>query len=134
MTEPALPSTLPKRTATNRVRLFCERDCKSISHTRFEAPITLLGFTALSVEISTNLFTPARSAASTRMRVPTMLLRIASRGITSSSGTCLCAAAWNTTCGRKRWNAISMPSASLMSATTACSGRSGYRAASSCCR
>ena len=43
---------------SKRVLLFCERLCSSISHTRFEAPMTLVGFTALSVEMSTNLLTP----------------------------------------------------------------------------
>ena len=59
MTLPLLPSTLPKRTATKSVlglRRFII--CTTISHRRLEAPMMLVGFTALSVEISTNFFTP----------------------------------------------------------------------------
>ena len=125
-TEPSLPSTLPKRTAAKRVWLRPERLCMSISHTRLAAPITLVGFTALSVEMSTNLPTQCRSAASSRLRVPTTLFSTASRGLASSSGTCLCAAAWNTTVGRNLAKACSTASASRMSATTACMASDGY--------
>src|SRR3974377_1609609 len=58
---------------------------------------TLVGLTALSVEIITKASTLARSASSTRVRVPKMLFLIASPGLISIIGTCLCAAAWNTT-------------------------------------
>ena len=133
MTEPSLPSTLPKRTATNRVALCCERLWRIISQTRFETPMMLAGFTALSLEMSTNLPTPLRSASCTRLRVPTMLLSTASRGFASSTGTCLCAAACSTSVGRKRWNAASRPSRSRMSQTTGCTGSPGRWAISSWC-
>ena len=53
-----------------------------------------VGFTALSVEISTNFFTPLWTAACAVFHVPNTLFLIASLGLTSISGTCLCAAAW----------------------------------------
>ena len=54
ITLPLLPSTLPKRTAIYFVRLCPFMDCTTISHTRLEAPITLVGFTALSEEMRMN--------------------------------------------------------------------------------
>ena len=36
--------------------------CTTISHRRLDAPMMLVGFTALSVEISTKRFTPCRAA------------------------------------------------------------------------
>ena len=59
----------------------------------FVAPIMLLGFTALSVEMRTNDSTPFATAASASTRVPSTLLRTASRDHPSSIGTCLYAAA-----------------------------------------
>ena len=59
----------------------------------------LVGFTALSVEIITNSCTPYSSASSANCRVPSTLFLIASPGLYSIIGTCLCAAAWNTTVG-----------------------------------
>src|SRR5882724_2578141 len=53
ITLPLEPSTLPKRTAMKRVAWPCIASCdKAISAARLLAPITLLGLTALSVEIS----------------------------------------------------------------------------------
>ena len=92
ITEPFEPSTLPKRTATNSVRgasagrdrspgcaPVCESMrgstdssperatlsivCTIISQRRLEAPITFVGFTALSVEISRKRRHPWASAA-----------------------------------------------------------------------
>ncbi len=67
---------------------------------RLEAPITELGRTALSVEMNTSRSTPMVLQALTTLRVPSELVRIASPGCASRIGTCLCAAAWNTTSGR----------------------------------
>ncbi len=68
-TEPEEPRTLPKRTIVNRVPVsFCfDRTCRIISAKRFEAPIVLVGRTALSVEINTNVSTwEAIAALATR--------------------------------------------------------------------
>jgi hypothetical protein len=70
----------------------------SASH--LDAPITLEGLTALSVEMNTKRSTPVATAASTTFRVPNTLVADASTGWASSTGTCLWAAAWKTTCGR----------------------------------
>ena len=104
MTDPLLPSTLPKRTAQNSVELprrFAPSAlaCISISQMRFVAPITLVGLTALSVEISTNFSAMYFSDSSMHTSVPRQLLNSASFAASSIRGTCLCAAAWNTTCG-----------------------------------
>ena len=53
----------------------------------------LVGLTALSVEIMTNFCTPCSSASSASSRVPSTLFLIASPGLYSIIGTCLCAAA-----------------------------------------
>ena len=72
----------------------------TISHMRLDAPITFVGFTALSVEIRRKRFAPNSDAASATFSVPNTLFFIASAGESSISGTCLCAAAWNTSSGR----------------------------------
>ena len=52
MTLPLEPSTLPKRTAVKIGLRTCGRNsCTTISPMRFVAPMTLVGFTALSVEM-----------------------------------------------------------------------------------
>ena len=56
----------------------------------------LVGRTALSVEMSTRCSTPNSAASSATFRVPRTLLVTASAMFASISGTCLCAAAWNT--------------------------------------
>ena len=63
----------------------------SIAHSAsaLDAPITVSGETALSVETSTNRFVLASPAAAATMRVATALLRTASIGFSSISGTCL---------------------------------------------
>src|SRR2546423_1793672 len=100
-TDPDEPRTLPKRTVAKRV---CSKRCcaASTAHSAsvFEAPITVAGLTALSVETSTKRFTPVSPAAAAAIRVATALLRTASTGFSSISGTCLYAAAWKTTAGR----------------------------------
>ena len=65
ITLPLEPSTLPKRTAMNRVAGCSAASAEiTISAARLVAPITLVGFTALSVLISTKRSTPASAAAS----------------------------------------------------------------------
>jgi hypothetical protein len=58
ITLPALPSTLPNLTVSNCVRgAICCNAWQAISARRLLAPITLVGLTALSVEISTKWLT-----------------------------------------------------------------------------
>ena len=105
-TDPVLPSTLPNRTVTQRIAAPPARTAATssawqyISANRLLAPITLLGFTALSVEISTIARAPAARAASATCRVPTVLVSRSSPGFASPIGTCFSAAAWNTRSGR----------------------------------
>ena len=99
MTLPWLPSTLPKRTATHFISVLPAKVWMSISQMRLVQPITLVGFTALSVESCTNRSTSCSLALTSRFLVPRTLFLTASAGLTSISGTCLCAAAWNTTVG-----------------------------------
>ena len=91
MTEPDEPSTLPKRTATKRVLTSGLWPSVSMIHSQsaFDWPITVFGATALSVEISTNTSTPASAATCASVRVASELLRTASSGFDSISGTCL---------------------------------------------
>ena len=70
-----------------------------LSVTLFVAPITFAGFTALSVEMLTKRLTPKSIAVFATLYVPKMLFLTASFGLSSISGTCLCAAAWKTTVG-----------------------------------
>ena len=104
MTEPWLPSTLPKRTAAKTVeRLVWARAWISSSHSRLVAPMTLVGLTALSVETRMQWLQPSSSARRQTTQVPSTLFSTASRALSSMSGTCLWAAAWKTTLGRYRW-------------------------------
>ena len=94
-TEPEESSTLPKRTMQKRVCV--ERSCNACnasSAKRLVAPITLVGFTALSVEISTNVSTRHSSAACAVFQVLNTLLYTPSMMFCSTMGTCLYAAAW----------------------------------------
>ena len=81
------------------VQLTRSMACTTISHSRLLAPMMLVGFTALSVLMSTNRRAPYFRAANAVLYVPSTLLLMASLGLPSISGTCLCAAAWNTTSG-----------------------------------
>ena len=65
-----------------------------ISQIRFEAPMMFVGFTALSVEIMTKRSVPYIAAAMAVLKVPNTLFLMASHGLSSIRGTCLCAAAW----------------------------------------
>ena len=62
--------------------------------------MTLEGCTALSDEISRKRLTPTEAEASITLSVPKTFVRAASTGWSSSTGTCLWAAAWSTTSGR----------------------------------
>ena len=86
MTLPFEPSTLPKRTAENTVLDVRAYSCTTISPMRFVAPMTLVGFTALSVEMKMKRAAPNASAAFTTFKVPNTLLCSASRGHASMSG------------------------------------------------
>ena len=104
-TEPVLPSTLPKRTVMQRMprpeaRAAMSSAWQYISASRLEAPITEVGLTALSVEISTIARAPTPRAASATWRVPATLVSSPSSGLASTIGTCFSAAAWNTSSGR----------------------------------
>ena len=77
--------------------------------------MTLDGRTALSDEISKNRVTPTAADASITLSVPNTLVRAASTGWSSSTGTCLWAAVWSTTSGRYRSNTSKSVSRSLMS-------------------
>ena len=66
-TEPQLPNTLPKRTATNSVLLSLLAAWTIISAMRLVAPMTLVGLMALSVEIMTKRFTPYSIATCTTL-------------------------------------------------------------------
>ena len=95
---------------------------------RLVAPITELGRTALSVEMSTRRSAPTASAMRATFCVPKTLFFTASSGASSMSGTCLWAAAWKMISGRKRLPSRMIRSGSRMSATSARTMRSGYSA------
>ena len=59
------------------------------SASAFDAPMTVAGATALSVETSTNRLTPVSPAIRAMSRVAIALLRTASTGLSSISPTCL---------------------------------------------
>ena len=87
--------------------------------------MTLVGLTALSVEIITNASTPLSMASSTRVLVPKTLFLTASPGLASIIGTCLCAAAWKTTSGECRTKTVRRRAASVMLATHGIMSASG---------
>jgi hypothetical protein len=95
--EPEDPNTLPNLTIVNFVLIGLLEskaiDCNIISANRFDAPIILVGLTALSVEIKTKVSTRVSMAALTHDKVPKMLFLTPSKGFSSTRGTCLYAAA-----------------------------------------
>ena len=99
--DPRLPSTLPKRTDANRVGLRGVEGQHDLGQP-FRGAETEIGSAALSVQISTNALVPACTAASARFFVPSTFVFTPSHGCCSSSGRCLCAAAWKTMSGRPR--------------------------------
>ena len=99
ITDPLEPRTLPNRHAARIVRPL--RLCMLAAVTRrsaisLEVPMTLVGLTALSDEVSRNRSTPAANAAWMRCCVPMMFVWIAARGARSHRPTCFSAAAWMT--------------------------------------
>src|SRR5215831_1860935 len=106
-TDPFDASTLPKRTAINRmvrrppfpVSALRAKSLSSawqyISAKRLEAPSTETGSIALSVEITTMAAAPAAAAASATLTEPNTLVLTPSPQSRSNSGTCLSAAAWD---------------------------------------
>ena len=97
--DPRLPRTLPKRTEASVTGPPAARWTTS-SASRLLAPSTEVGSAALSVEMRTKRLVPCRIAASSTFWVPCTLDFTASHGWRSSSGRCLCAAAWKTSSGR----------------------------------
>ena len=94
ITEPVDPSTLPKRTVRKRVLCFSavSKLWQIDSAARLVAPIIFVGSTALSVEISTIVFTLFFKAALATFHVPMTLVLIPSIGLLSTNGTCFNAA------------------------------------------
>ncbi len=90
-TEPEEPKSLPKRTLENRYFAAASeaQACTTSSAMRLLARITLVGRTALSVEISTTWRRPQRWAAWQTTRVESTLLAMPARGWASNKGTCL---------------------------------------------
>ena len=74
---------------TKRVDERSANDWTYSSATRLQAPITLVGLTALSVEIITNESVWYSMARSASRRVAVTMFRTASWGCRSISGTCL---------------------------------------------
>ena len=115
ITDPFEPKTFPNLTATNSVySLFLAIDWIISSQTLFEAPMTLVGLTALSVDIKTNFLTLYLFADIATFKVPKTLFFTASSGSVSIKGTCLWAAAWKTTSIFFSLNIKSIFSASLI--------------------
>src|SRR6185369_1324228 len=77
-TLPDESSTLPKRTVTNRHFELAAYACTYCSANRLQEPMTLEGFTALSVEIITRAWAAYLSARSTRYRVANTMFFTAS--------------------------------------------------------
>ncbi len=88
-TLPEESSTLPNRTVTSRHAEAAALACTNSSASRLHEPMTLVGFTALSVETMTNASTSNSSARSASVRVASTMLRTASATWASISGTCL---------------------------------------------
>ena len=112
ITEPAEPITCQAH-ATYRVWNDESKFCTTSSAIRLVAPITDEGRTALSVEISTNDSTPNRPDISAISLVANTLFLTASSTFDSIIGTCLCAAACRTTCGRYVQLRFGLPRMSL---------------------
>ena len=89
MTLPLLSSTFPKRVMTHFMRPPSPMLRTASSAMRFDAPMTLVGLTALSVLTSTKVWAPDSCAHCRVFFVPTTLVRHASSGWSSITGTCL---------------------------------------------
>ncbi|MNR52131.1 hypothetical protein D3C85_1719170 [compost metagenome] len=79
------PALSPRKTGANS-RLSA---CRISSASRLVLPMTLVGRTALSVEMSTKLLTPACKAACAVFKVPMTLFNNPSAILCSTMGTCL---------------------------------------------
>ena len=89
-TEPDEPRTLPKRTVAKRVTgKRCASASTANSASAFDAPMTVAGETALSVETWTKCLTAFWPAMRAMIRVAIALLRTASTGLPSMRPTCL---------------------------------------------
>ena len=104
ITEPLLPRTLPNLVVTNLVlpltspfSIASPSDWTYISARRFVHPMMFVGFTALSVDTITIFSTSYSTHLSATFLEPATFTLTASQGFSSISGTCLYAAAWNTT-------------------------------------
>ena len=105
ITLPDEPRTLPKRTATNRVGMSSRAvPVHDPLAQHLALAVDRLRVQALSVEISTNRFAPNSAATSAITCVASTLFPTDSMGFASIIGTCLYAAAWNTTPGVYRSN------------------------------
>ena len=89
------------------------------------------GLTALSVEIWTTRSAPCARAASATLRLPTTLVSTPSTGLCSTIGTCLSAAAWNTTSGRSAASTSPTRRGSRTSPSSGATGWPGKRSRSS---
>src|SRR5258708_6340669 len=115
-TLPCEPKTFPSRTALMGLRGLLHRNNAS-SANLLDAPITLCGFTALSVDTMTNVVTSCIRALSAKRQVPRALFWTAGIGLFSISGTCLNAAAWITVSGFRSSNISASRAPSHMSPT-----------------
>ena len=99
-TEPEDPNTFPNRTIENLVNLDLFWKAWIISSDNlFEAPIILVGLTALSLLISIKLDILYFNDKSAKINVPKTLFFIPTIGFSSTILTCLYAAAWKTMSG-----------------------------------
>ena len=89
ITDPFEPNTFPKRVVINFVFPFSCKQEICISAIRLVAPITFVGFTALSVDTITNFSAWYLMASSAIFLVPEIFTRTASYGFASIKGTCL---------------------------------------------
>src|SRR5690606_16758915 len=98
-TDPLDPNTFPNRVVIYLVVWlfsffsFCAKDCTYFSAIRLLAPITLLGFTALSVDTITKRSALYFNDRSAMYLLPKTFVNIACCGFISIKGTCLYAAA-----------------------------------------
>ena len=100
MTDPVEPNTFPNLTVIKLVLCFSlSKFCIYISAALLEAPIKLVGSTALSVETNTIILDLNLITFSAIILVPNILVLIASDGCCSHIGTCFNAAACNTISG-----------------------------------
>ena len=96
-TEPREPITLPNLVLLKILRpsfFTALAAVISFSPISFEVPITLVGFTALSLLVKSTYFTPQEVAALIMFSTPTILVWTTSNGLYSERITCFKAAQW----------------------------------------